>query len=134
MVKINISKQSNYAISGVNVRKFLQEFFNKNGIVSDAECYVSFVGETKMKIIGKKYYKKDLPAQAGNRIHNVFSFVESEVVGFKNKSDIMQLGEIVICFPIVLAEAKKENKLIEEKVLELIGHSALHLLGIHHKE
>ena len=49
-------------------------------------------------------------------------------------SKIMQLGEIVVCFPVALKEAKIENKLIEEKVLELVGHSGLHLLGIHHKE
>lgn len=128
MVKINISKQSNYPISGVAVRKFLQEFFKNNGIVSDSECHVSFVNETKMKEIGKKYYRKDA------RVHNVFSFVESEVSNFKHSSNLLQLGEIVVCFPVVVEEAKKENKLIEEKVLELVGHSALHLLGIHHPE
>lgn len=128
MVKVNVSKQSNYPISGVKVRKFLQTFFKNHGIVSDAECNVSLVGEAKMKALGKKYYKKD------NRIHNVFSFVESEVPNFKHIDNIMRLGEIVVCFPIVLDEAKKENKLIEEKVLELVEHSALHLLGIHHQE
>lgn len=127
MVKINISKQSNYPISGVAVRKFLQSFFKDHGIVSDAECHVSFVGEAKMKNLGKKYYKD-------NRLHNVFSFVESEVSNFKHVDNIMPLGEIVVCFPIVLKEAKTEGKLIEEKVLELVGHSALHLLGIHHEE
>lgn len=126
MLKINISKQSNYPISGVKVRKFLQEFFKKHGIVSDAECHVSFVGEAKMLTLAKKYYKD-------NRLHNVFSFVESETKDWKHPNNIMYLGEIVVCFPQVLKEAKHEGKLIEEKVLELIGHSALHLLGIHHK-
>lgn len=138
MIKVNISKKSNYPISGVKVRKFLQEFFKKNGIVSDAECHVSFVSEAKMKEIGKKFYRKD------SRVHNVFSFVESEVgtfptqggpaLGWKHPKDIIYLGEIVVCFPIVLKEAEQEGKLIEEKVLELVGHSALHLLGIHHPE
>ncbi len=129
MIKINISKQSNYPISGVKVRKYLQSFFKNHGIVSDAFASVSFVGEAKMKELGRKYYKKD------NRIHNVFSFVESEVKGFKNPPQVgINLGEIIVCFPIVIAEAKAEGKLIEEKVLELVGHSALHLLGIHHEE
>ena len=136
MVKINISKQANYPISGVKVRKFLQEFFKKHGIVSDAECHVSFVGEAKMLEIGKKYYKRSLPAEAGKntKLHNVFSFVESETKDWKHPNNMMYLGEIVVCFPVVVEESKKENKLKEEKVLELIGHSALHLLGIHHKE
>lgn len=127
MVKINVSKQSNYPVSGVKVRKFLQEFFKKNGIVSDAECNVSFVSKAKMLSLAKKYYKD-------TKLHNVFSFVESETVPFKHVNNLMQLGEIVVCFPVVVEEAKKENKLIEEKVLELVEHSALHLLGIHHEE
>lgn len=127
MIKINISKQSNYPVSGVKIRKFLQDFFKKHGIVSDAEATVSFVGKAKMLSLAKKYYKD-------TKLHNVFSFVESEAKGFYHVSDILQLGEIVVCFPVVVEEAKKENKLIEEKALELIEHSALHLLGIHHEE
>ncbi|MDP3917640.1 MAG: rRNA maturation RNase YbeY [Candidatus Woesebacteria bacterium] len=125
MIYINVAKQSNYPISSVKIKKFLQNFFKNHGIVSDAECNVSFVGEEKMKALGKKYYKD-------NNLHNVFSFVESELLDFKNVTDVIQLGEIVVCFPVVLKEAKMEGKLIEEKALELIGHSALHLLGIHH--
>lgn len=129
MVKINVSKQSSYPVSGVNVRKFLQFFFKDHGIVSDATAHVSFVGEEKMKELGKKYYRKD------TKTHSVFSFVASEAKGFKNPpTGELDLGEIVVCFPVVLKEAKMENKLIEEKVLELVGHSALHLLGIHHEE
>lgn len=126
MITIKISKQSNYPISGVKVRGYLKRFFKENGIVSNAECHVSFVGEAKMLSLAKKYYKD-------TRLHNVFSFVESEVPGWKYPKDIMYLGEIVVCFPVVLKEAKAEGKLIEEKALELVGHSALHLLGIHHE-
>lgn len=133
MIQINIVKQSNYPVSSVKVRNFLKKFFAEHGIVSDAEVTVSFVGEKEMLALAKKYYKD-------NKLHNVFSFVESEVSAqggpasaWKNNSRI-NLGETVVCFPVALAEAKKENKLIEEKVLELVGHSGLHLLGIHHKE
>lgn len=129
MIKINVTKQSNYPVSGIVIRKFLQKFFKDHGIVSNAMAHVSFVGEAKMKELGKKYYKKD------TKVHNVFSFVESEANGFKNiPTGEMNLGEIVVCFPVLLKEAKMEGKLIEEKVLELVGHSALHLLGIHHQE
>jgi len=129
MIKINVSKQVNYPISAVKIKKFLQLFFKKNGIVSDAEAFVSFVNDAKMRELGKKHYRKD------NRLHSVFSFVESEVKGFKNiNPNVINLGEIVVCFPAIVKEAEKEGKLIEEKVLELIEHSALHLLGIHHEE
>jgi rRNA maturation RNase YbeY len=137
MIQVKISKQSNYPISAVKIKKVLSDFFVSHGIVSDSICYVSFVNETKMKQIGKKYYRKQsLANSAGkdSKIHNVFSFVESEVSNFKYPNDMIFLGEIVVCFPIVVKEAKQERKLIEEKVIELVTHSALHLMGIHHKE
>lgn len=126
MIKINIFKQSNYPISGVKVKKFLSDFFKSHGIVSDAEATVSFVNEKEMQKLGKKYYKKDL------KLHNVFSFVDSESIKFPN--DLINLGEIIVCFPAIVKEAVKEGKLIDEKAFELIEHSALHLLGIHHEE
>lgn len=126
MLKINIFKQSNYPISSVKIKRFLTKFFTEHGIVSDSEVSVSFVNEKEMQKLGKKYYKQD------TNLHNVFSFVDSESMKFPNEK--INLGEIIVCFPIVVKEASVENKLIEEKVLELIEHSAFHLLGIHHKE
>lgn len=136
MIHINVVKKSNYPISSIKIKKYLQNFFKDKGIVSDAEATVSFVGEAKMLSLAKKYYKQSLASKAGKdtKLHNVFSFVESEVKDFKYPNNTIQLGEIIVCFPVAVKEAKQENKLIEEKVLELVGHSALHLLGIHHKE
>ena len=129
MIKVNIYKQNNFPISSVKVKKFLVNFLTEHGIVSNSLVSISFVNKIKMKELGRKHYKKD------NRLHNVFSFVESEVKGFKNVNpNTINLGEIVVCFPVVVEEASKEGKLIEEKVLELVEHSALHLLGVHHEE
>lgn len=130
MIKVVISKQSNYPISSVKVKNTLTNFLRGRGIVSDSVVFVSFVGKEEMKKIGKTYYKKD------DRIHNVFSFVESEVQNknFKVPNEMINLGEIIVCFPVAVEEAAKEGVLIEAKVLELVEHSALHLMGIHHKE
>jgi len=94
----------------MNNHKSLQKFFKDHGIVSNAVAHVSFVGEAKMKDLSKRYYRKD------NRVHNVFSFVESEVPNWKHPQNIIYLGEIVVCFSIVLKEAEAEGKLIEEKM------------------
>lgn len=129
MIEIKVSKQSNYPIKASLIKNTLKDFFAEHGIVSDAVCFVSFVNEAKMKAIGKKYYKKD------DKIHNVFSFVESEVVNFKNPTtNKIYLGEIIVCFPVCVKEAQQEGKLIDDKIVELVTHSALHLMGIHHKE
>lgn len=129
MVKVSVTKQSNYAVKATAIKKRLANFFASKGIVSDGEVSVAIVGEAKMLEIGKTYLKD-------KKLHNVLSFTPTETKGtFVYPPDKMiHLGEIIVCYPEAVREANAENVLIEEKILELVEHSALHLLGIHHKE
>lgn len=128
MIKVLITKQSNYPVNVTPVKSKLAEFLAKNGIVSDAEVNVAIVGEAKMLSVGVKYLKD-------RKLHNVLSFVPNEVKGgFVYPPDgKIHLGEIIVCYPQAVREAKEENVLIDERVYELIEHGALHLLGIHHE-
>lgn len=127
MIKVRVKKQSNYPISSTKIRKNLKNFLADHGIVSDAEVSVALVGEKKMLEVGKKYLKD-------KSLHNVLSFTADEVDSkFVFPPDgVIRLGEIIVCYSVAFEEAKNENKLIEEKIMELIEHGALHLLGIHH--
>ena len=127
MIKVNVKKQSNYPMSSTKIRKNLKNFLASNGIVSDAEVSVALVGEKKMLEVGNKYLKD-------KSLHNVLSFTADEVVPkFVYPPDgVIHLGEIIVCYPKAFEEAKKENKLIEDKIMELVEHGALHLMGIHH--
>lgn len=128
MIKVYVAKTGQYPIKATKVKTFLREFFKKQGIVSDAFVSVAFVGEGKMRQIGKSYYPGD------SKVHNVFSFVESEAKGFVNPKGIgINLGEIVICYPVVVKEAVKEGKLVDKKILELVEHAGQHLMGNHHE-
>jgi probable rRNA maturation factor len=129
MVKVFVSKQSNYAVGAAVIKKRLSAFLQKQGIVSDAEVSVAIVGEAKMLQIGNKYLKD-------KQLHNVLSFTPSETKeNFVYPPDgIIHLGEIVICYPLAVKEAGEENVLINDRVCELVEHGALHLLGIHHEE
>lgn len=128
MIKIYVKKQSNYPVKATKVKEKLKKFLKKNGIVSDSVVNVSFVGESKMKKLSKKYLDGD------KEVHNVLSFTESETKEeFVYPPDgPIRLGDIVICYPKVVEEAKEEGKLIDDKVKELVEHGALHLLGEHH--
>lgn len=129
MIKVHISKQSNYPISSILLRKRLADFLSRRGIVSDTEVSVYVVGEKKMKDLGKTYLgEKNKPA------HSVlsFPFVESDHKFVYPPDDVIRLGEIAICYPVAVSQASEESKLIEEKIVELAQHGALHLLGIHH--
>jgi len=135
MIKVSVSKQSNYPVGASVVKKRLSTFLQKNGIVSPAEISVAIVGERKMMEIGNIYLKD-------GKLHNVLSFTPTETntlkgvrVNFVFPPDgIIHLGEIVICYPLAVKESEEENVLIDERVCELAEHGALHLLGIHHEE
>jgi probable rRNA maturation factor len=129
MIKVFISKQSNYPVKTAPIKKKLAEFLAKNGIVSDAEVNVAIIGEAKMIKVGKKYLKD-------SKLHNVLSFVPGEIKGgFVYPPDgKIHLGEIIVCYPQAVREAKEENILIDERVYELIEHGAGHLLGYNHEE
>jgi len=134
MIQVYVKKQSNYPVKASELKKKLSEFFKKQGIVSDAHVSVALIGEKKMLELSKKYLKD-------NTLHNVLSFSPDDAkdlsvqqAGFSYPPDgKIDLGEIVICFPVALEEAKKEGKRINTKIEELMLHAALHLLGIHHE-
>ena len=129
MIKVLITKQSNYPVKVTPIKNKLAEFLAKNGIVSDAEVSIAIVGKDKMMQVGNKYLKD-------KKLHNVLSFVPNEVKGsFVYPPDgKIHLGEIIICYPQAVIEAGEENVLIDTRVYELIEHGALHLLGVHHEE
>ena len=128
MVKVSVLKQSNYPVKTSDIKKKLSAFFESQGIVSEAEVSVAIVGKDKMLSVGKKYLKD-------KKVHNVLSFTPDEAKGtFAYPPDgMVHLGEIIVCYPVAVEEAKEENVLVGEKVYELIEHGAMHLLGFHHK-
>jgi len=127
MISVLVSKSGSYPVSSPKVKKALRDFFEKNGIVSNAEVSVSIVGEKKMRDVCKKYLND-------KNLHSVLSFTTDED---KNKfvypPDKIYLGEVILCYSLVVEEAKKEGKLIDEKAIELLLHAGEHLLGRHHE-
>lgn len=128
MIKVLVSKQSNYPVSSTKIKRQLKEFLGGQGLVSDFEIDVSLVGKKTMIDLARKYLGEK------NTIHNVLSFPTSEA---KERfifppTGVPSLGEIAVCYPKAVEEATEEGKLIDEKIIELIEHGALHLMGKHH--
>jgi len=133
MIRVFVKKQSNYPIKASGIKKNLASFFKKSGIVSDAEVSVALVGKQKMLDIGKKYLKDNI-------VHNVLSFTPSESINSQGGGKFVYpsetkiyLGEIVLCYPKVVEEANSEGIRTDVKIMELIEHGAMHLMGIHHE-
>ncbi len=128
MIRVYVKKQSGYPVGTPKLKKSLQAFFEKKGIVSDADVSVTFVGSDKMKKIAQKYLGEN------NVVHNVlsFPFIESGKSFVEPPDSIIHLGDIIICYTKVVEEANKEGALIDDKIKELAEHGAAHLLGEHH--
>ena len=127
MIKVKVFKEKPYPVSSPKIKKSLKTFLEKEGIVSETVVSVALVEEEKILKLAKDYLKEK------GVVHNVLSFPTKEVRGeFIDPLGKINLGEIVVCYPKACSEAKYEGTLIEDKVIELTLHGALHLMGIHH--
>lgn len=87
-----------------------------------AELVVRIVDEAEMTALNRSYRGKDGPT-------NVLSF---PCEGFDAvPSDL--LGDIVICAPVVAAEAATQGKPLAGHWAHLVIHGVLHLLGYDHQ-
>ena len=127
MIQVYVKKLTNCPVSAPKVKKILKEVLTKEGIVSKADVSVSFVSQKHMLNLAKKYLNE-------REIHVVltFPYLEGDQSFIEPPDETIHLGDIVICYPKVVKEAGSEGKLIDEKVLELVEHGALHLMGKHH--
>lgn len=89
------------------------------------EVSVRFVDEEEGRELNATYRQKD-------NVTNVLSFpfeCPDEL-----KDEITLLGDIVLCVPVVIQEAKEQNKTLLAHWAHLLIHGTLHLQGYDHIE
>ena len=84
----------------------------------DTEVTIRIVDEAEGKALNSTYRGKDYAT-------NVLTFPITEVPHL--------MGDIVLCAPIVAAEAKAQNKTLEAHYAHLTVHGILHLHGYDHE-
>lgn len=80
------------------------------------------VGRARSRSLSARYRKKDKPT-------NVLSFAGAGTV----PDGRLFLGELVICAPIVAAEARAQAKSLEAHWAHMVVHGVLHLFGFDHE-
>lgn len=90
--------------------------------VDTAELTIRIVDKDEITELNKKYRKMNKPT-------NVLSFP----VEIEHDIEVPMLGDIIICAPIVEAEARKANKDLLAHWALMVVHGALHLLGYDHE-
>jgi len=131
MIKVNVYKQSNYPIKATKIKAVVQLVLEKNGIMSDSTVEVALVGRKKIAELAMSYVGESEQV-AGE--HPVLAFPDSEIDQpfIYQPGHDLYLGEIIIGYPKAVETANTSGKLVEQVVLELAEHGALHLAGIHH--
>ncbi len=87
----------------------------------DAEVSIRITDEDEIQTLNKDYRQKDKPT-------NVLSF-PADIPDF---IDSALLGDLVICAPIVVKEAKEQDKTLTAHWAHMVIHGTLHLLGYDH--
>lgn len=100
----------------------------KDEVHRDAEVSVSVVGDRRMRELNTKYRKIDTTT-------DVLSFgLENGGQFIEPPDDVLRLGDIVVSYPQAVAEAREENKMVDDQIVMLVLHGLDHLLGKHHPE
>ena len=89
----------------------------------DAELTIRIVNEAESTALNETYRRKQGPT-------NVLSFPFEA----PPEAESSLLGDIVICAPVVLAEAIHQGKTPAAHWAHLVAHGVLHLLGYDHDE
>src|SRR5690348_13372566 len=125
-VRVLIYVESRYKVNRARMKKTIQETLTTNSVTSPVEVSVAVVGDRKMKTLNLKYRNLD-------KTTNVLSFPQQEGEKSVVPEDMVRLGDIILSYPQVVRESARDEMLIDEKIDQLLQHSMLHLLGIHHQ-
>jgi probable rRNA maturation factor len=94
---------------------------------SSFEMAVRIVDEAEGQALNRQYRDTDKPT-------NVLAFpAGDEFAASRGPAEPIQLGDLVVCGPIVLREAAEQAKSVETHWCHLLVHGTLHLLGYDHE-
>jgi len=129
MVSVLFQTESHFPVSRKKIRDAIVEALATKP-KRKTEVGVAIVGDRRMRQLNKQYRQIDDTTDVLSfGLHegtNSAPFVDPP-------DDTLRLGDIVVSYPQAVEEAAEENKLVDDKVVELVLHGLNHLLGIHHE-
>jgi len=90
------------------------------------ELTIRFINQAESKALNHHFRQRD-------KSTNVLTFTYSEVKSKTTKALPLH-ADIVICWPVVLAEARAQNKSLEAHLAHLVLHGCLHARGFDHEK
>jgi len=117
------NRQRAVAIHTMTVKKHILEIMAYLGC-PDQELSVVFGNDLLLQELNRTYRHKDRPT-------NVLAFPQSPTYAGEPVS--LLLGDVIVSLPTAAREAHDLNQSLEERVIYLLLHGILHLLGYEHE-
>ena len=125
-VQLDIQLASRHA--GIPGRESMQRWLDAalRDSNPDAEVVVRIVDEQESHDLNLRYRNKDKPT-------NVLSFLFEKPDVLQDDIEWTLLGDLVVCAPVVAAEAAQQGKSLDAHWAHMLIHGALHLCGYDHQ-
>lgn len=113
-------------VSATRLDRYVRAALHTVGLRHAVDITIRMVDEPDSQALNRDYRGKDKPT-------NVLSFPADFPADMIALMGQQPLGDLVICLPIVLAEAQAQGKRVEHHLAHLVVHGTLHLLGYDHE-
>ena len=117
------NRQRTVKLQTAQIKKRLQQLLDVVGCPQH-ELSIVFANDTLMRQLNRTYRQKD-------QTTNVLAFPQ-EPIGLQVPAAPL-LGDVVVSLPVAAREAADQGQSVEERVLYLLIHGILHLLGYDHE-
>ena len=125
-LRLEVKADSRYRFNRKKIRAGVLKVLEEQGIRQAVEVSLMVVGERKIRDLEKRYFGED-------KVTDVLSFPQMDGESIPEvDSDVLTLGDVVVCYPQAKKQSLKLNRLIDDEIEFLTCHGVLHLLGIHH--
>lgn len=131
MITVLFQTESHFPVGSQKIKEAVVSYLHPR-VKSKTEVSIMIIGDRRMQELNKTY--RDIDAST-----DVLSFPQKDpsqsMAPFVDAPDgVLRLGDVVVSYPQAIFEATEENKLVDDKIIELIMHGIDHLLGLHHPE
>lgn len=130
MISVLFQTESHFPVKTKTIKEAVVSYLSSR-VNGNTEISITIVGDRRMKQLNSKYRKIQ-------ETTDVLSFPQNDpsqsMAPFVEVPDgVLRLGDVVVSYPQAVLEATEENKLVDQKIIELIEHGIEHLLGHHHE-
>lgn len=131
-LRVRVRRATGARPDRAELRRVCENVLRGEGVSGPVRLTVALVGDEEIQAINRRHRGVDRPTDVLS-----FSLVDSTVDqrGFVTPTDQpVELGDIVISYPRVLAQAEEYGHSPERELAYLVAHGLLHILGYDHEQ